>query len=97
MELNDFRPISLVGCVYKIVAKVLAKRVKVVLGKIIDESQSAFVGGRSMLDSVVTINEVIDDAKRLKKKCVVFKVDFKKAYDSGSWNFLVYMMQKLGF
>lgn len=45
MELGDFRPISLVGCIYKIAAKTLALRLKVALYKVIDESQSAFLGG----------------------------------------------------
>jgi len=43
--LNDYRPISLIGCMCKIVAKLLAKRMKMVMPLIIDETQSAFVGG----------------------------------------------------
>jgi hypothetical protein len=42
-ELRDFRPISLVGGLYKIIAKLLANRLSVVLGKIISPSQNAFV------------------------------------------------------
>jgi len=36
--LNDYRPISLIGCMYKIVAKILAKRMKTVLPTIINEA-----------------------------------------------------------
>jgi hypothetical protein len=43
VELKDFRPISLVGGIYKIIAKVLANRLKIVLDKIISKSQSAFI------------------------------------------------------
>ena len=43
--LNDFRPISLVGCIYKIIAKVLAARLRNVMHYLIEENQSAFVGG----------------------------------------------------
>ena len=43
MEVRDFRPISLVGGVYKILAKLLANRLRVVLPKIISNSQNAFV------------------------------------------------------
>lgn len=46
--LNDFRPISLVGCMYKVVTKILSKRIKRVLYKVIDESQSAFLGGSEL-------------------------------------------------
>jgi len=45
-ELNEFRPISLVGCIYKILSKVLANRLRKVLPSIIDVHQSAFLGGR---------------------------------------------------
>jgi len=37
-KLGDFRPISLVGCVYKILAKILANRLKRVLEKVIDKN-----------------------------------------------------------
>ena len=44
VNIKDFRPISLIGCVYKLLAKVLANRFRVVLGGLIFESQNAFVG-----------------------------------------------------
>lgn len=42
--LNEFRPISLIGCMYKIISNVLANKLRRVLGNIIDERQSTFVG-----------------------------------------------------
>ena len=63
-SLNDFRPISLIGYVYKIVSKLLSNRLKKVLPTLIDERQSAFIEGRQMLHSVVTVNEVVEEAKR---------------------------------
>jgi len=95
--LNDFKPISLIGCTYKIVAKILANRLKKVMPFIIHERQSAFIEGRHMLHSVVTTNEVVEEAKRCQKPCIVFKVDYEKAYDFVSWEFLTYMMGRMGF
>jgi hypothetical protein len=86
-KLNEFRPISLVGCAYKIMSKVLANILKRVMHNIISGVQSAFVKGRQILDGVLIANEVVDEAKRLKRDAVLLKVDFEKAYDSVDWNF----------
>ena len=96
-SLNDYRPISLIGCVYKIVAEILAKRLALVLSHLIDERQTAFMKGRHILHGVMIANEVIAEAKLRKKPCIVFKVDFEKAYDSVSWGFLDYMLMRMGF
>jgi hypothetical protein len=64
VDLKDFRPISLVGGVYKIISRVIADRFKSVLGKIISNSQNAFIGGRQVLDSVLIDNECLDSRLR---------------------------------
>ena len=95
--LSDYRPISLIGCTYKIVAKILANRLKKVMPFIIHERQSTFIEGRHMLHNVMIANEVVDEAKRCQKPCLVFKVDYEKAYDSLCWGFLIYMLKRMGF
>lgn len=97
LGLNDFRPISLIGCIYKIVSKILANQLKEALPKIIGDEQSAFLQGRNMLDSIVVTNEVIHDARCKKKQTLLFNVDFEKAYDSVNWRFFFYMMRRLNF
>ena len=59
-DLGDFRPISLLGGLYKLLAKVLANRLKKVVGKVVSTSQNAFVRGRQILDASLIANEVID-------------------------------------
>ncbi|XP_058776799.1 uncharacterized protein LOC131651145 [Vicia villosa] len=97
LSLNDYRPICLVGCMYKVVAKLLAGRLKGVLNSIISNSQSAFVPGRQLLDGVLVANEVVDFARKEGKNCLLFKVDFEKAYDKVNWSFLRYMLKRMGF
>ncbi|MCI27595.1 LINE-1 reverse transcriptase like, partial [Trifolium medium] len=96
LRIGDFRPISLLGSLYKLVAKVLAGRLATVMDKLISRNQSAFIKGRHLVDGVVAVNEIIDLAKKSGKDCLIFKVDFEKAYDSVSWSFLEYMMRRLG-
>jgi len=97
VKLEQYRPISLVGAVYKIIAKVLAERIKNVLPYVIDESQSAFLKGREILDSALMANEVIEDLRRGGRSGLCLKVDFEKAYDSVRWEFLYDMLQRMGF
>jgi hypothetical protein len=96
-DLFDYRPICLIGSLYKILSKLLANRLKRVLGKLISKRQSAFLPQRQILDGVVVLNEIIDLAKRRRDECLLFKVDFERAYDTISWQFLDRMMIKMGF
>ena len=59
-DLGDFKPISLLGGLYKLLAKVLANRLKKVVGKVVSPARNAFVMGRQILDASLIVNEVID-------------------------------------
>ena len=59
MDIKDYRPISLVGGLYKVLAKVLANRLKRVAGQVVSTAQNAFVEGRQILDAVLITNEAI--------------------------------------
>nr|GEV09463.1 RNA-directed DNA polymerase, eukaryota [Tanacetum cinerariifolium] len=85
---KDYRPISLIGSVYKIIAKILTNQLVSVLGGIVNEAQSAFVANRQILDGPFILNEVIQWCKAKKKQVLIFKVNFEKAYDSIRWDFL---------
>jgi len=75
----------------------LSLRLKKVINKVIDLRQSSFLEGRGILDSVLVANEVLDESKRKMKSCVFFKVDYEKANDSVRWEFIYYMLGRLGF
>nr|GEX69201.1 nucleotide-binding alpha-beta plait domain-containing protein [Tanacetum cinerariifolium] len=85
---KDFRLISLIGSLYKIIAKVLANRLVGVLSDLINEVQYAFVADRQILDGPFILNEVHHWCRKKKKHVLIFKVDFEKAYDSVRWDFL---------
>ncbi|GJR98003.1 putative RNA-directed DNA polymerase, eukaryota, reverse transcriptase zinc-binding domain protein [Tanacetum coccineum] len=94
---TDFRPISLIGCQYKIIGKLLANRLSTVIGSCVSSEQSAFIKGRNILDGPLVLNEIMAWHLKCKEDLMVFKVDFEKAFDSLRWDFLDLVMVKLGF
>ncbi|RVX15151.1 Transposon TX1 uncharacterized 149 kDa protein [Vitis vinifera] len=96
-KISDFRPISLITCLYKVIAKVLSRRLRGVLHETIHSTQGAFVQGRQILDAVLIANESVEEKKRSGKERVVFKIDFEKAYDHVKYDFLDHVLEKKGF
>lgn len=50
-----------------------------------------------MRDGVVVINELMNFARWNKKELLLFKVDFEKAFDSVSWDYLLYILKRMKF
>ncbi|GJX85760.1 RNA-directed DNA polymerase, eukaryota [Tanacetum coccineum] len=85
---KDFRPISLIGSLYKIITKLLANRLVTVIDGLVNGVQSAFIANRQILDGPFILNEIIHWCKAKKKQTMIFKVNFKKAFVSVRWDFL---------
>ena len=96
-DLRDFRPISLARGLYKLLAKVLANRLKKVVGKVVSLAQNAFVEERQILDTALIANEAIDSMLKRNESEVLCKLDIEKIYGHLSWNFLLLVMQRMGF
>ncbi len=92
--LKNWRPISLLNIDYKIASKVLASRLKEVLPKIIHENQAGYVKGRSILDNIRTISDIMHYTKVNNIPGILLAIDFQKAFDSVSWRFLEITLQK---
>jgi hypothetical protein len=99
-KVTDLRPISLCNVVYKLISKVLANRLKMILPDIITPTQSAFVPGRLISDNILIAYEITHHMLNKRKGntgYAAIKLDMSKAYDRVEWSFLTDMMKKLGF
>ena len=82
MALKNWRPITLLTTLYKIISGTIAARVKKVLPHIIGEDQKGFVDGRYMGEVTRTLYDTIHDAWHHQKKGVLLSIDFEKAFDT---------------
>jgi len=78
VEVKDFRPISLLGSVYKIIAKLLAERLKLVVDKLVSEHQNAFIEGRQIVDATLVANLSIEKLMKSKKRRVAASLILKR-------------------
>jgi hypothetical protein len=80
-EVKQFRPIALINVVFKFVAKAYAIRLASLAGRTIDRSQTAFIKGRALHESVLALHEIVHELKVKKLGGLFLKLDFEKAYD----------------
>ena len=84
LSLNDFRPISLCNCIYKVVSKVIARRLKSILSEHITTKQFGFLEGRQIHESIRVSQEGLHNMKTKNIKGAILKIDLSKAYDKVS-------------
>ena len=98
--MSHFRPISLCNVIFKLVSKVLANRLKRILGRIISDCQNAFVAKRVITDNIRISFEILHYMKSKRQGNIAhmaLKLDISKAYDRMEWAYLKGLMLKMGF
>ena len=92
---KDFRPISLIYDIYKIMAKVFSSHMKAVMHDLISENQTTFFVGRQIIDGFLVANKVVHSLKRGRVSSLIFKVNVYKASDSMQWDYLEQVMRHM--
>lgn len=95
-EMKDYRLISCCNVLYKVISKILANRLKMVLPKFIASNQSAFVKDRLQMENVLLASELVKNYHKdsVSSRCAV-KIDISKAFDSVQWSFLLFTLSAL--
>lgn len=93
----NWRPLTLLNTDYKIFAKVLANRLLHVLPYIINEDQFGYIKGRSISDNLLDLFSVIQHCEETGLNAILISVDFRRAYDSLSWEALREILRAYNF
>jgi hypothetical protein len=96
-QIKQYGPICLLNVIYKIITTVLTIRLTSVISKVINEAQTTFIPGRFILDGVLVVHEILHDLRVKKKRGIILKLDFEKAYDKVNWNFLQDLLSRKNF
>jgi hypothetical protein len=88
LNFGDFQLISVCKLCYKIIANILANRIKPIPYRSLSGEQLGFLQGRQIMDAMGTAQECIHSIKKNNLKALILKLDLKKAYDFINWDFL---------
>lgn len=95
-ECNNYRGISLLNCTYKILSKIILKRLEDYTQSIFEEHQSGFVKGKSTTDQIFIVKETIAKYWEYNRECYLLFIDFSKAYDSLKRDEVWYKLESFG-
>jgi hypothetical protein len=96
-RIQQYRLIYLLNVSYRIITKIQMLRFEGCMSRIINRCQSTFIKGRNIMDGVMTLHEILHDVKNKKRDGMILKLDFEKAYDKISRDFLFEMLRQRGF
>jgi hypothetical protein len=96
-SLRDYRPISLIHSVGKLIAKGLAIRLAPFMTSIVKPNQSAFIRGRQIHENFRTVQLTCKWLHGRRHPAMLLKVDLSKAFDTVAWPFLLETLAHIGF
>lgn len=95
--LENWRPICLLNTDYKILAFILASRIKKLLPDIINESQSGFMANRHISNNIRLVLDLLDYSDLIAHDSFILFLDFYKAFDTLEHEFIYHSLAKFGF
>ncbi|WOH13938.1 hypothetical protein DCAR_0933451 [Daucus carota subsp. sativus] len=94
---SQFRPISLMNALLKLLTKVMANRLKPFMPHLVSQHQTAFIKGRQITDGILITSELVALLKNQKTSGLIFKIDFEKAFDRVKWDYVYETLSSMNF
>jgi hypothetical protein len=96
-SITNFRPISLIHVVPKIIAKDMAQRLSPKMNEMVSYSQNAFINSRTIHNNLMYVRNTARQLHRNKISSLLIKLDIPKAFDMVRWDYMLDLMQRLSF
>ena len=95
--MKDYRPIACCNLLYKVISKILARRLKTIFPDAIEPNQTAFIKGRLLLENVLLASELVNGYHRTTlSNSATIKFDISKAFDTVKWSFITAVLKAMG-
>ena len=96
-KIENWRPLTLLNCLYKLLSKAISNRINNILPSIIHPDQCGFVKGRYIGECIRTTMDIMDWARTKDRSGLLLLIDFKKAFDSISFQYMEKVLKFFGF
>ncbi|KAL3688942.1 hypothetical protein R1sor_015251 [Riccia sorocarpa] len=96
-KIKNWRPLTMLNAGYKMISKILANRMMMVMDAVVEPQQKGFIRGRKIIDNALNLLICQEWAEKSNQPSLFVKLDFEKAYDRVNHQYLWESMQAAGF
>ncbi len=96
-DINKWRPISLLSCLYKVISRAINNRLKLVFNRFTTRAQKGFTSHRFIQEVLINVLETINHCKNSGTNGALISIDQSKAFDTISHKYCSEVFKFFGF